>query len=93
MHSQLGALAPRVKNTIHWLEHEPSALGVVAQVDKLSNGVWRLNISKNHMGIKGESLRAFNGGQEACLLVGGDEMLDIAIGRKKKRHKYLPFPN
>jgi len=45
------------------------------------------------MGIKGESLRAFNGGQEACLLVGGDEMLDIAVGRKKKRHKYLPFPN
>ena len=27
--SWLGALAPRVKNTIHWLEHEPSAIGVV----------------------------------------------------------------
>ena len=68
MHSQLGALAPRVKNTIHWLEHEPSALGVVAHVDKLSNGVWRLNLSKNLEGIKGESLRAFNGAREACMV-------------------------
>ena len=73
MRSWLGALVPRVKNTFHLIEHEPSALGVVDQVDKLSNGVWSLNLSKNLKGIKGESLRAFNGVGEACLVAGESE--------------------
>ena len=71
--SHLGALAPSVANARCRLEREPSALGVVAQVDKLSNGVWSLNLSKNLKGIKGESLKAFNEVGEACLIADENE--------------------
>ena len=51
-------------NTIHRLEHEPSALGDEEQVGELSFSVWRLNLSKNRRGIDGRSLRCSNGVRE-----------------------------
>ena len=36
---------PRVTNTIHQLEREPSALGVEEQLGELSNIVWWVKLS------------------------------------------------
>jgi hypothetical protein len=56
--------APRVTNTIHQLEREPSALVVEDQLGELSNAVWRLKLSRICKGIKGRSLRGSNGVRE-----------------------------
>jgi hypothetical protein len=36
----------RVTNTIHRLEHEPSALGDEEQLGLLSNTIWKLNLTR-----------------------------------------------
>ena len=82
-------------NTIHRLEHEPSALGDEEQVGELSFSVWRLNLSRNQREINGRSLRCANGvrGRKRSALVSlRCQWLKVTIGGRREVKEIPPSP-